>query len=80
MTGLIKSSFQDLDKDSFLLLYKTMVRSQLEYDQPIWSPYKQKHIIAIEKVKKKSHQAAEGIQTLIIWRMTKKTETAYTGV
>ena len=42
MTGLIKRSFQDLDKDSFVLLYTTMVRSQLEYGrQTIWSPNKQ---------------------------------------
>ena len=35
MPGLIKRSFQDLDKDNFLLLYKTMVRSQLKYGQAI---------------------------------------------
>jgi len=37
--GIIKRNFNFLDKDSFLLMYKSLVRSHLEYANCIWSPY-----------------------------------------
>jgi len=37
--GVIKRNFIYLDKDSFLVIYKSMVRSHLEYANCIWSPY-----------------------------------------
>ena len=37
--GVIKRNFTYLDKDSFLVIYKSMVRSHLEYANCIWSPY-----------------------------------------
>jgi len=40
MLGIINRSFKDLDKVSFILLYKSLVRSQLEFAHSVWSPYK----------------------------------------
>ena len=38
MIGLIKRNFNYLDKNTFLTLYKALVRSHLEYTQCIWFP------------------------------------------
>ena len=35
-----------------MLLYKSMIWSHLEYAQTVWSPYKQKHIEALEAVQR----------------------------
>jgi len=37
--GIIMRHFQHLDRQDFLLLYKTYVRPQLEYCIQAWSPY-----------------------------------------
>jgi len=37
--GVMKRNCTYLDKDSFLVIYKSMVRSHLEYANCIWSPY-----------------------------------------
>jgi len=37
--GIIKRNFQHVDKDAFVLLYKGLVRSHLEYANTVWSPY-----------------------------------------
>ncbi|KAI8493269.1 hypothetical protein Bbelb_292730 [Branchiostoma belcheri] len=37
--GLVKKSFQRLDKTTVPLLYKTMVRPIIEYGNVIWGPY-----------------------------------------
>ena len=50
MLGIIQRNFKHLDMHSFILLYKSMVRSQLDYCSSVWSPYKKGDIDAIEKV------------------------------
>jgi len=46
-----------MDKTTFTLLYKAMVRPHLEYANSVWCPYKKGDIEIIEKVQKKSHKA-----------------------
>ncbi len=50
--GLIRRSFEYLDQENFLLLYKALVRPHLEYANAVWSPYKKKHIDALEAVQR----------------------------
>jgi len=52
--GIINRNFSDLDKSSFLLLYKRMVRSHLEYAGSVWNPYKKGLIKDIESVQKRA--------------------------
>ena len=37
--GMIKHNFSDRTKETVLLLYKSLVRPQLEYCHQIWSPH-----------------------------------------
>ena len=39
MAGWIRRSFQYMNKDIFVLLYKSLVRTHLEYAACVWSPY-----------------------------------------
>ena len=40
MLGVIKRNFKYLKTSSFILLYKNMVRSHLDYCNSVWSPYR----------------------------------------
>jgi ribonuclease P/MRP protein subunit RPP40 len=42
--GIIKRNFIHVTSECFLLLYKAMVRSHLEYANSVWSPYHQENI------------------------------------
>ena len=52
--GLIRRSFKYLNQDMFLTLYKTLVRSVLEYSSPVWSPRKKKDIKMVECVQRRA--------------------------
>jgi hypothetical protein len=39
LLGLIKRTFDYIDKDMLVTLYKALVRPLLEYATPVWSPY-----------------------------------------
>ena len=40
MLGIINRNFKCISIDSFIILYKSMVRSLLDYCVPVWVPYK----------------------------------------
>ena len=50
LVGLIKGTFKSLDKDSFLILYKSKIRSILDYNDSVYYPYTKKNIQLIENV------------------------------
>ena len=54
MIGIINRNFKNLDKITFLMLYKSMVRSHLEYAHAVWNPYRAVLIENIEKVQKRA--------------------------
>jgi len=49
MVGLIKRNFKYLSIYSFVLVYKNSVRSQLDYCNSVWTPYRKSDIEALEK-------------------------------
>ena len=53
MVGLIKRNFKYLSISSFVLVYKNLVRSRLDYCNSVWSPYRKSDIDALEKVQKR---------------------------
>jgi len=52
MLGIIKRNFFHLTPDSFVVLYKSIVRSHLEYSEYVRNPHHQQLIEKIEKVQK----------------------------
>jgi hypothetical protein len=50
---LINRCFKHLDKQTFSLLYKGLVRPILEYAAPVWSPHTKHNIDRIESVQRK---------------------------
>jgi len=41
-----------MDESSFILLYKSMVKSHLEHANSVWCPYKQGDIKELAKIQK----------------------------
>jgi hypothetical protein len=64
MLGIINRNFSDIDEFTFLLLYKTMVRSHLEYAGSVWNPYKTSQIESLEKVQKRATKLVNSCKKL----------------
>ena len=64
LLGIISRNFKDLTKDSFILIYKALVRSRLEYAVSVWSPWKKKDIEAIERVQKRATKMVKACKGL----------------
>ena len=54
LVGLIKRTFKSLDRDSFLTLYKSLVRSILDYGGSVYYPYTKKNIQLIENIQRRA--------------------------
>ena len=55
MLGVIKRNFKYLQLSSFILLYKNMARSHLDYCSSVCTPYRTGDIEDLEKVQKKGN-------------------------
>jgi len=49
MLGIIKRNFIYLSEEAFVSLYKTLVRSHLEYANSVWNPYRMGLIKDLER-------------------------------
>ena len=72
ITGLIKRNFDNIDFQCFLLLYKSMIRSHLEYAKTVWSPFRAKLIEEVEKVQKRATKILPGLRQLSYTRRLQK--------
>jgi len=63
MLGIIKRNFRHLTIPTFALLYKTMVRSHLDYCCSAWAPYKKGDIEALKKSAEKGNKDSVITQT-----------------
>ena len=52
LLGLIKRMFKSLDKESFLTLYKSLVRSIIDYGGSVYFPKTKKNIQLLENIQK----------------------------
>ena len=49
---MVRRSFKNLDREDFLLIYKTYIRPHLEYCVQAWAPYLAKDIDLLERVQR----------------------------
>ncbi len=64
MMGLIRRTFDNLNEETFSLLYKGLVRPHLEYANAVWAPYKKKDIKAIENVQRRATKQIPSLKHL----------------
>ena len=62
--GMIKQNFNDRSKEVIILLYKSLVRSHLEYCCQIWNLNYNKDIDLVEGVHRRATKLITGIQNL----------------
>ncbi|XP_069103920.1 uncharacterized protein [Argopecten irradians] len=62
--GLLRRTFHFMDKKSFMLLYKSLVRTQLDYASAVWAPYKIKDIDRLEAVQRRATKSLPGMNNL----------------
>ena len=76
MLGQIKRNFSLLCRDSFIMLYKTVVRSHLEYANAVWNPYREGLIKDLERVQMRATKLVSGLRRRELQRETYGTEIA----
>ena len=59
-----RRAFKYLNAETFIPLYKSLVRSQLDYAISVWAPYRKKHIDKIEQVQKRATKQIPEIKNL----------------
>ena len=62
--GFIKHSFKHMDKEIFLMLYKSLVRPHLEFASCIWSPKHKYNIDSIERVQRRATKIIPQLRNL----------------
>ena len=60
--GLINRSFQPIDNEMLLHLYKALVRPHVEYASSVWSPFKLRDIKLIEGVQRRATRLSRDLQ------------------
>ena len=55
-TFMVRRNCRRLNKEDFLLIYKTYIRPHMEYCVQAWSPYLKKDIECLEKVQRSQQQ------------------------
>jgi len=63
--GVIKRNFIYMDKNTFSVLYKAMVRLHLEYANAVWCPYKKMTLKELKKFKKEQQQCGRWLRLII---------------
>ncbi len=64
MFALLRRTFHFLNEETFLPLYKTLVRVHLDFASSVWCPYKIKHIEQLESVQRRITKQLPGMGNL----------------
>ena len=72
MASWVLRTFRARDVNTMLLLYKTYVRTHLEYCSPLWSPHFQGDIIRVEAVQRSFTAKITDCRSMNYWDRLKK--------
>ena len=64
MLGIIKRNFIHFSSNTFIQIYKSIVRPHLDYANSVWHPYKVDDIEDIEKVQKRATKLVISLKKL----------------
>ena len=62
--GIIERNVIYLDEDAFVMLYKSLIRSHLEYANSVWNPHRLGLIKDLEKVQMRATKLVIAIKNL----------------
>ncbi len=62
--GLLRRTFEYMDEQTFTPLYKSLVRTHLDFASSVWKPYKVKHIEMLESVQRRATRQLPGFGNL----------------
>ena len=60
--GIIRNTFHIIDKEGFLILYKSNVMPKLEYGISVWSPHLRQHDKEIEPIQRRATRLIKGFE------------------
>ena len=61
MLGIIKRNFIHISRNCFIILYKSLVRSHLEYANNVWYPKRKTDVDKLERVQKRATKLIPGL-------------------
>jgi len=70
--GIINRNFKYMEKNTFILLYKSMVRPHLEFANLVWSPYRKEEINKLERVQRRATKLVCSLKKLSYEERLKK--------
>ena len=72
MAGWVLGAFRDRSTLTMMTLYKSLIRSKVEYCCPLWNPSKIKDIQTLENVQKEFTRRISGLQAFDYWERLKE--------
>ena len=64
LVGLIRRAFSFMEKELFLMVYKCLIRSVLDYGSPVWNPNVKKYRQLLENVQRRETKLAPALNML----------------
>ena len=61
MLGIIKKNFIHISRNCFIIVYKSLVRSYLEYANNVWYPKRKTDVDKLERVQKRGTKLIPGL-------------------
>ena len=69
--SLIVSTFDYIEKDSIILLHKSLIRPHVEYRNTIWYPFLRKDIESVEKIQRRATKLIPEFKDMTLYRRLK---------
>ena len=64
LVGMIKRTFSFMNKELFLIIYKSLIRSVLDYGSPVWNPSTKKYRQMLENVQRRATKLIPELKNL----------------